>query len=213
MTDQLRRRSILKSAGALGGVLLAPALPMWALADELLATASQSDIDTFSNLSAALLGIDVKSLVPDLIQDDLSLAALYYSVPTATQTGAEFMEGLLVYYQELVDANVPPPEIAKQLLTDSKGKPNESFLGVYSRLTMMMWLYGIWYGSTEVTTLPSSKQYVDAGYQTDFIVSARAYKNSWIWRIAQAHPMAFSTFSFGSWADQPPSLADYGISI
>jgi hypothetical protein len=213
MTGLHHRRSILKSAGALSGVLLAPALPLWALADEVTVTAPQSEIDTYTQMSAALLGIEANVLVPELIQDNLPLSELYFSVATATPLGREMVDRLLVYYRMLVDQGASPAQVARILLSGGTGRPSLTMESTYARLTMMMWLYGIWYGGTEVTTLPTSEPYIDPAYRTDFIVSARAYKNAWIWRIAQSHPMGFSNFAFGSWAEKPPTLGDYGIAL
>ena len=40
-------------------------------------------------------------------------------------------------------------------------------------------------------------------------VSDQAYKESWAWKIAQSHPMGYSEYHFGYWAEQPPTLKQF----
>ncbi|POF32389.1 hypothetical protein [Roseibium marinum] len=198
------RRFVIKSAGALGAGLLAPNLPMWALAHETPQAAAPPD---FVAASSALVGISATALTPPLKQDGISLGDLYYSVAEAGMPGA--VASMLSQYSSL--SSNPPQTIANTLLRMDKSttEPQIADYGVASRLTMMMWLFGVWYGGTEITNIPGSASYIAADYQADFIVSSRAYKNGWIWRIAQAHPMGFSHFNYGSWGSEPPELSDY----
>lgn len=200
------RRTVIKSAGALGATLLAPNLPMWARAEE---EPSITAPDSFTHASAALLDVAADVLVPELRQDDISLADMYYdlcnrAMPMAVST-------MLSDYQTYTTQGHSPQQIADLFLRSSgdPNLPNRSSSGAAARLTMMMWLFGVWYGGYEVQNLGSSADYIGKAYQTDFIVSSRAYKNAWIWRFAQAHPMGFSHFKFGSWAEQPPDLSNY----
>ena len=202
------RRSILKAAGAMGMVLLAPKLPLWAAGDR---PPSSSAPDGFDDVSACLLGIDSSSLVPAVIPDNASLADLYYSVCDAAG-GADYVTTLIGQYQSMVQQGMSAQDIAEALLTEDTYFRTDS-TGTYSRLIMAMWLFGTWYGATEVSNNSAASNYISSDYQNNFIVSSRAYKNGWAWRIAQAHPMGFSQFSLGSWADDPPSLSDYGISL
>ena len=198
------RRSVVKSAGAFGAAFLAPGLPMWALADEKPGITAPSD---YLGMSSALLGIDAKALVTPVHQDDISMADTYYTLcNTAAQSATA---GTLSFYDSLVAQGKSPAEIATTMLQFDAGVPRTDNVGAVSRLTMLMWLYGLWYGGTEVNTITPSKRFITEAYQVDFVISSRAYKNGWIWRIAQAHPMGFSHFKFGSWSEEPPALSDY----
>ncbi len=202
----LNRRTVIKSAGAIGATLLAPNLPMWARAEE---TPSVTAPDSFTDASAALLDIASDVLVPELKQDDISLADMYYDLCNRAMPLA--VSNMLTDYQAYTAQGYSQQQIANLFLRSASdlNLPNGSSSGAAARLTMMMWLFGVWYGGYEVQNLKSSANYISDTYQTDFIVSSRAHKNGWIWRFAQAHPMGFSHFKFGSWAEPPPDLSDY----
>ena len=38
---------------------------------------------------------------------------------------------------------------------------------------------------------------------------ARRLHQGWTWRVAQTHPMGYSDFRFGYWAEDPPALNDF----
>ncbi len=200
------RRTVIKSAGALGATLLAPNLPMWARAEEAPSVAAP---DSFTDASAALLDVAADVLVPELRQDDISLADMHYDLSNRAMPKA--VSTMLSDYRTYTLQGHSPQQIANLFLRSSgdPNLPNSSSSGAAARLTMMMWLFGAWYGGYEVQSLSGSANYISEAYQTDFIVSSRAYKNAWIWRFAQAHPMGFSHFKFGSWAGPPPDLSNY----
>jgi hypothetical protein len=206
----LQRRGILKSAGALGTILLAPKLPMWSLAEAKPLRKAPPD---YLGASSALLGVPESALDPILKQDDISLADVYYGL--AEIAGPDGLGQMLSVYRVFLEQGYSAQEIGQRLLSinGDGALPTPSPAACFSRLTMLQWLFGVWYGGTEVDRMPVSSGYItDPAYRTDFIVSGRAYKSGWIWRIAQSHPMGFSQFNFGSWASVPPSLDDYGIS-
>ncbi|MET0606771.1 MAG: hypothetical protein ABWZ80_09965 [Beijerinckiaceae bacterium] len=204
-----RRRSVIKSAGALGAVLLAPKLPLWSLAE---AAPSVPAPSLFVQASSTLLGIPTASLKPSQgEQDNLLMADVFYTL--AVTAGSAGINGMLTAYQNL---NPETPDNIKALAllaVDSSGSaPRTDAVGTFARLTMLAWLFGTWYGGTEIANNSKAAQAItNKDYQQDFIISGRAYKNGWIWRIAQAHPMGFSQFSFGSWASKPPTLQNYGV--
>lgn len=202
----VNRRSVIKNAGVLSATLLAPGLPLWAHANEPPSQAAPAD---YIGLSAALIDVGSEVLSPTLIQDNLSLADLYYSVCVAGIPDG--LNELLVTYRNLVAQGSDPQQIADALLRNGTdpNQPRGGGTGPAARLTMMMWLFGIWYGATEVANVMGSATYIVQDYRVDFVVSSRAYKNSWIWRFAQAHPMGFSHYRFGSWASAPPALDDF----
>lgn len=200
------RRGVLKGAGALGVALLSPKLPIWSLAE---AAPNARAPAMFVSLSSTLVGVPATFLEPQVIQDNYSTADVFYGLERLAGTAA--VDALLVAWEGFPPGD-PPSLKAEKLLTTGPRVRRDDAAGTFSRLTMLAWLYGVWYGGTEVTRNPAAAGFItDPEYRQDFIVSGRAYKNSWIWRIAQAHPMGFSQFNFGSWASAPPSLADYGI--
>lgn len=200
------RRNILAGAGALGVTLLAPKLPLWSLAE---AAPVANAPASFRALSSALLGVPETSLEPLVQQDNYSTADVFY--------GLENLAGAAAVQAMLSEWNSYPPGMPAQVRADRLLKGTGTVLrpdavGTFSRLTMLSWLYGVWYGGTEVQRNSAATNFItDPAYRQDFIISGRAYKNSWIWRIAQAHPMGFSQFNFGSWASPPPTLTNYGI--
>ncbi len=168
-------------------------------------------VGSFTAASAALLGIPSNEIEPAIQQDNVSLAWMYYVMCFDANSDATLaFTNSYVYYNKI---GYSDQDIANILLIESgsQNTPRKDATGVMSRLTMQMWLFGVWYGETEVKRIPSSKDLIPKDWQVDMVVASRGYKNAWIWRIAQAHPMGFSHFNFGSWADTPPSLTDYGI--
>jgi hypothetical protein len=201
----VNRRSVIKSAGAVGATLMAPGLPMWAHADEPPAQTAPLD---YVGLSSALVNVDTDVLT--LAQDGASLADVYYSICVAAAPSA--IRSALTLYDFLIDQDQSPTYIANFFLrrdVEDPTAPGTTDSAAIARLTMAMWLFGTWYGGTEVARIEDSKQYIDSAYQNDFVVSSRAYKDGWIWRLAQAHPFGFSNFRFGSWQAAPPSLDSY----
>ncbi len=184
--DQLPipRRNILAGAGALGVTLLAPKLPLWSLAEAAPAVRAPA---SFTALSSALVGVPEKSLEPLVQQDNYSTADVFY--------GLENLAGAAAVQTMLAEWESYPPGMPAQVKADRLLKSGTVLrpdaVGTFSRLTMLAWLYGVWYGGTESATRNSaaSRYIVDPAYRQDFIISGRAYKNSWIWRIAQSHPM------------------------
>ena len=194
------RRSVTKSLGALSGVLLAPGLPMWAFADDLPPVAPAFYLPA----SKTLLGINENILVRALPQGARSFADLFFSVlsiGTTIEARIDFentYSGLTGTDQQKADALL---KTGTTIRTDATG--------TLSRLTMLMWLFGVWYGNTEIKNNMGAWTFIHSDYQKDFVVSSRAYKNGWIWRMARAHPMGSSQFRYGSWADEPPPYTDY----
>lgn len=204
------RRFFLKvAAGGVGSALLSSHLPLWSLAQAAPAEFATHD---FIEVCSVLLGIGPKILKPDLDQDGFSIGDVYYSV--AQKANPNGVATLVNAYNELKVQGKTSQEIADLLLLTPVATPRQDEVGSFARLSILMWLYGSWNGGTEIGHVSLAKSWIAADeYQRDFVVSGRAYKDGWIWRIAQAHPMGFSQFNFGSWADDPPTLADYGIQL
>ena len=200
------RRQIIRGAGTLAGVLLAQNLPLWAHADVRPTAAAPG---TFIMMSSALTGIPPGSLQPVVSEDNLAIADVYFY---ALQSGSPaYWSQLLTAYNQYANQGMSPQQIAQAMLAVNN-QMRVDYVGTLSRLTAMMWMFGGWYGALENSNNPKyAPAWLAPGYLSDMVLSSRAYKTGWVWRVAQAHPMGFSQFAFGSWADEPPSLSDYGV--
>jgi hypothetical protein len=194
------RRSFLRGAGALGGVALA-ALPPWPAA--LAALPPLPATPGFAAMSAAFLGVSASEINPSVSQDHYSQADLVFT--TAVQGfGLPNVLGLVGTYNGLI-ASMSPADAAQAMVTGT------GLQGCMSRIIYLIYLLGVWYAGTEISHNSGSSGFFPPGLDKDLVVSSRAYKDGWIWRMAQAHPMGFSQFNFGSWGDDPPALSDFGL--
>ena len=184
----LKRRSFLK---AMTSVTLAPSLPVMA----------QTDLSVnYIGASSVLLGIPANSLEPKIQPDKLSYGFRILT-ESALIGGGSAMEAWLSLYEQELKQGIPNDKIAIDLYSNN---------GAVSRLTMKLWLFGIWTGNNEMHYLKDGF-YFGNSYKQNFVYSALAYRRGWIWRIAQAHPMGYSHYDLNSWSSSAPSLSDYGI--
>ena len=198
----LTRRSVIKGAGAAGSLLLAGELPVWAGAEQPPASTAPGD---YAGLSSALLGVESTVLDTVTRRDDPPLADTFYSL--CREAASPALDALLAAYGQAAAGGAAPAAIAQQLLSDGRG-PRPDAVGALARLTMLMWLYGIWYGGTETARMPASAGFIDPARRTDVVVSVQAYRNAWIWRFAQARPMGVSGAP-AAWSAAPPSLEEF----
>jgi hypothetical protein len=203
---KIDRRSVLKSG--LFGVLM-PNLPIWPT-DAVAQTIDPEARANFVALSQALTGIPATALDPVVAPDDASMVESYFDVLNTVNSAA--FQALLKRYASDSSAGATDPDIAKKYLGENKATLPTDATGTFSRLTVLLWMFGVYYGGTEIALNPiASDGAIPAPYNRDYVVSARAYSEGWIWRIGQTHPMGISRFGYGSWGAPPPSLADYGI--
>lgn len=141
-----------------------------------------TDLDRFVRLSSALTGVDASQLKPAL--DPVGIADQY--LQTLDQSiDQSTLQSLLAAVPATPGAAV---DVAS-LLADPT-------LGPIGRSIIKLWLLGSWYDPTN----PSSAVKV---------VSSQAYKESLVWKVMQSHPMGYSMFSFGYWAEEPPALDQF----
>jgi hypothetical protein len=150
------------------------------------------DFRNFIDLSAVLTGIDGNQLAPGSLGKK--------GVDPAAKAKCEYFQ------RASKDSNF------KQLLNlFSKNEAVDSILrnpnvGDLARSIMLAWYLGAWYEPTDVAKYkgqnPSPIRYR--------VLSAQAYTQSWIWRIAEAHPMGYSNLRFGYW-NSPPDSSIFGI--
>ena len=158
----------------------------------------------YVRLSAALLGVAPDALEPAAGPDRRPLADAFHA--QCRQAAPAALAALLAAYGRARDRD-DPAAVAQRLLADG-GRPRADAAGAGARLTMLMWLYGAWYGGTETARMPASAAFIDPAWRADRVVSAAAYRNAWIWRFARARPKGMAGAP-GAWAAPPPDPARF----
>ena len=157
---------------------------------------SESTVQAFANMSAALTGFQSSFIRPFL--DPVNLSGIFYEFAVA-QVGQTMMDALMNAFASLSSQKpaLTPQQIADTLLEVSSSTPSNQAQLCQSILAM--WYLGSWY--------PPPFQ-PDALQQ---VISSQAYTKSLVWNLAQAHPMGFSAFTFGYWSQPPASLDTFGV--
>ena len=202
----LTRRSIIRGAGAAGPLLLVGGLPVWARGEQ---SPDEPAPPDYLRLSSALLGVDPARLEPEARPGDVPLADAFHAL--CREAAPDATAALLSAWREAApppDPEGPDAEAAAGRLLVGGGRPPEDGVGALARLTMLMWLYGVWYGGTEAARMSDSTAVIGPDHRTDLVVSVRAYRNGCIWRLAQARPMGVAGEP-GSWAAAPPGLGTF----
>ena len=202
----LTRRSVIQ--GAVGSLVLVGGLPVWARGEQQPDEPAPTD---YLRLSAALVGADPARLEPEARAGEVALADTFHALCLEAAPAAT--AALLAAWREAApragEAAGGEAELAAAgRLLAGGGRARADGVGALTRLTMLMWLYGVWYGGTETARMPDSAAVIGPDHRTDLVVSVRAYRNGWIWRLAQARPMGVAGAP-GSWAEAPPGLDDF----
>ncbi len=157
---------------------------------------SESVVQNFANLSAALTGFQASFIRPFL--DPVNLSGTFYEFAVA-QVGQPMMDALLSEFQTLSTQTpaLTPQQIADTLLEVTSATPSNQAL--LCQTIILMWYLGSWYPPPFQT----------GGFQQ--VISSQAYTKSLAWNLAQAHPMGFSAFTFGYWSQPPASLETFGV--
>ena len=158
---------------------------------------SEAVVQDFADMSAVLTGFQSSFLRPFL--DPTNLSFVFYNFAVAQpQVGQSMMDGLLSTFDSL-KAQTPAlteQQIADRLLEVTKSPSNQAQL---AQSIILMWYLGSWYPPAFQTQ----------GEQQ--VISSQAYTKSLVWNVAQAHPMGFSAFTFGYWAQPPGPLDQFGV--
>ena len=173
---------------------------------------SDPNLQNFIDLSATLTGLSADKLAPSV--DPINLPPLFFA--TAQQgMGTVAFSNLLELYASLKSQSdqqiASLKSQAEQQIASLKSQldqQNASAILGHSdqqitqgaRSIMKLWLLGSWY------------QPYDQGNAKEGsirVVSDQAYKESWAWKIAQSHPMGYSQYHFGYWAEEPPTLKQF----
>lgn len=153
-------------------------------------------LQDFANMSAALTGF-----VPNVIRpflDPVNLSQTYYDFAVSQVTEGA-MQSLLDAYRAI--ATQPVQTIADALLETGSTTPSNQ--AQIAQSILAMWYLGSWY----------KPAYQNGGVSGSVVqvVSSQAYTNGLVWKVAQAHPMGYSPFTFGYWSQPPASLATFGV--
>ena len=157
---------------------------------------SESTVQAFANMSAALTGFQPSFIRPFL--DPVNLSGIFYEFAVA-QVGQSMMDALMSAFATLSGQTpaLTPQQIADSLLEVTSTTPSNQ--AQFCQTIVAMWYLGSWYPPP---------------FQTDGlqqVISSQAYTKSLAWNLAQAHPMGFSAFTFGYWSEQPASLQTFGV--
>jgi Membrane bound FAD containing D-sorbitol dehydrogenase len=156
---------------------------------------SAQDMSDFVTLSAALTGIMATKLAP--AAEPIDIKRDYFKWLSEKRPAA--FEKLLNIVRD--NRNTPAQAIIDKVQSDAESK----FLG---RSIVLMWYLGAWYDPDDLKMLaepPPSPPEI-----SHKVISAKAYTQGWVWRVAQAHPMGSSDMQFGYWQRKPnPERPDF----
>ena len=156
---------------------------------------SAQDMTDFVKISAVLTGIMEGKLAP--AADPIDIKRDYFKWLSEKQPAT--FDKLLTIVRD--NRNAPAQAIIDKVQSD----PDSKFL---ARSIVLMWYLGAWYDPDDLKTLaepPPSPPEV-----SHKVISAKAYTQGWVWRVAQAHPMGSSDMQFGYWQRKPnPERPDF----
>jgi hypothetical protein len=161
----------------------------------ILQTAPSTDLDDFVALSVILTGIAKSQLKPLL--DTYNLAQTYLNV-ARTKAPAQYA-ALMAVYQPI--KTQPPATIGAAIINNAD--PGVSYM---AKSITLLWYLASWY---DPAALPSWKNAAPNNFVPSVVVSSDAYTQSWVWRVAQTHPMGYSEWRFGYWHANPPALSSF----
>jgi hypothetical protein len=171
-----------------------------------------TDFQRFIKVSAALTGVDEGHLAPDrnTTKGVQSGADPGQAAKQAYFNLAKIDPGVFKALLHEFETNLGPgaPHTWRQM-TDAAAKLltiGNSAVADLARSIIMAWYFGVWYEWSPPHP-PGGKS--DNSPKPRFtVVSAEAYTQGWIWRIAQSHAPGYSNLRFGHWAFPPgPGLA------
>lgn len=157
---------------------------------------TSTPMELFVGLSSVLTGINAAKLAPTL--DPVNIKQTYFD--TAKSKDEMTFDQLLAIYA--ANQTQPPAVIAAAVFEQSG-----TAVCFLARAIMLAWYLGNWYAPSDLQVYSGPKPPTVPIPST--VISADAYTQGWAWSVAQAHPMGYSNFTFGYWANQPPSLDDF----
>jgi Membrane bound FAD containing D-sorbitol dehydrogenase len=144
-----------------------------------------ADFDDFIQASAALTGIDASKLKPTV--DPIDVKTEYFD--WVRTRSPEAFSNLLAFFRSASNHARFPDSLFESPQSNTE-------IGWLARSIILLWYLGTWYDPSELRNVDQQL--------TPKIISAKAYTQGWIWRVAQTHPMGYSEWAFGYWHDDPP---------
>jgi hypothetical protein len=213
------RRTVLTGAAA-AGAAIATGAPGMALAAH---PSVRDDMILFLLLSAALtgvsepkLGLVVRGTSPPAVPQNLKLTdfpTLIRLLPDPVDVKRDYFIWLnerhpagLERLLQLTRDSLNPAGRTRQQAIIEKVQAAGDDTNFLARSIVLMWYLGAWYDPNDLRRASKINQTVTPRT----IISAKAYTQGWLWKIAQAHPMGFSEMQFGYWGEAPKlSLTDF----
>jgi hypothetical protein len=193
----ISRRAVV--AGTVATTAVAAVLPLGNLA---YADGQDADMVAFLLLSAALTGVDIKTLAPeftaksDILNSDPGVDPIqikddYFSwIKGHDQTSS---------LGKLLEIAKNHPQSATDIITAvNTGDDNVRFL---ARSIVLLWYLGSWYKPEDLKNNVASP----------IVISPKAYTQGLVWQIAGAHPMGYSNLQFGYWSRDPHDPSSPGL--
>jgi hypothetical protein len=178
------RRTVLTGAAA---ATTAAAVTVYTLLPKFAARSAPApaDFDDFIRLSALLTGIDASKLKPAV--DPIDVKTEYFD--WVRTRSPEAFGDLLAFFRSAPYKERFPGSLFQAPQSNAE-------IGWLARSIILLWYLGAWYDPSELRNVDQQP--------TPKIISAKAYTQGWIWRVAQTHPMGYSEWAFGYWQDDPP---------
>lgn len=151
----------------------------------------QAALDAFVDMSVLLTGISKEKLAP--ADDPINLKQTFFEL--CDQRAGSVFTDLISFYALRAAQNQSDQDIGNAILKESTEQ-----MSALAGSIIKAWYLGSW-------VQPFDTDVYNGG--DSFVISNQAYKEGWIWRIAQAHPMGYSMEAFGYWQDPPVALSNY----
>lgn len=155
-----------------------------------------SSFPAFIEISAALTGIACSQLRPPADPTMFQIKLPYFQLVK----GSPAFPVLLKAFQDHVAKDDPEQRKAAAAILHHPDRG----VRILANQIILMWYFGRQFSWAAATPSQSASNPASleepAGFAT---INADAYTQSWIWRIAQAHPMGYSNFRFGHWSEDP----------
>jgi hypothetical protein len=202
--EGISRRAMV--AGALATTAAVAVLPLPnAVVAQPLDPNSQQDMMEFLVLSAALTGVSIQTLAPEI---EIEKTEILNSKPEVDPINIKNA------YFRWITSHDPTPSFGKllQIARDNRRSPDDIIRKVsasddntkfLARSTVLLWYLGAWYEPADL------KNKVDSPRRQ--VVSSKAYTQGLVWQISGAHPMGYSNLQFGYWSRDPHDPRNPGL--
>jgi hypothetical protein len=152
---------------------------------------SPTDKEKLQNLNLSSLA----DLIPG--SDPVDIKKDYFNLVNERRPAA--FERLLRVTRESLN-----PDRAKSIIEAAQSDTATKYL---ARSIVLMWYLGAWYDPDDLMAHEKASirapEEASKAFVPFEVISSKAYTQSWVLRVAQAHPMGFSELQFGYWSRLP----------